>query len=167
MNLKLAVQATLLGGLVIFVWGAASHLLLPEPITVMSDTKSVDEFVAKHAPFNGAFVDPRGVMVIVGFLPGKTDKSLDMGPQLAIEFATNLLQAFLLLVVLLRLKANSVLNYGVLSGILGLMAWVSIEVSYGNWYSFPLSLLVIGFLDATLGFFLAGAVIGWLIQKQE
>ena len=142
MNLKLAVQAVLFGGLIIFLWGAASHMLLPEPITVMSDTKSVDDFVAKNAPANGAFLDPRGVMVIVGFLPDKTDKSLNMGPQLAIEFATNLFQAFLLLVVLLRVKAKSVFDYGLVSCILGVMAWVSIEVSYWNWYSFSPPLLV-------------------------
>lgn len=165
MNLKRAIQATLQAGFVIFAWGAASHNLLPDPVTLITDTRSVDEFTAKTTPSNGAFLDPRGVMVIVGYLPDKSNRADNIGPQLAIEFATNVFQAFLLLVVLRRVKARSVVDFGKLSAILGVMAWVSIEVSYWNWYNFSVPLLVMGFLDSLVGFFLAGACIGWFIRK--
>ena len=167
MSLKLGVLATLLGGLVIFVWGAASHMLLPEPITALSDPKVVDQFLSQQAPKNAAYMDPRGVLVIVGLLPDRSDKSQQMGPMLGIEFATNLMQAFLLTLVLLRLKPMTGIGYGAVSALIGVMAWVSIEVSYWTWYSFPVSLLTMGFLDASIGFFLAGMVIGWQIRRQS
>ena len=167
MSLRLGLLATLLGGLVIFVWGAASHTLLPEPITLLADQKGVDQFLSQHAPSNGAYMDPRGVLIVVGLLPDRSDKSQQMGPMLGIEFATNLLQAFLLTLVLLRLKPMSGMGYGAVSALMGVLAWVSIEVSYWTWYSFSIPLLTMGFFDASVGFFLAGMVIGWQIRRQS
>jgi hypothetical protein len=167
MNLKSAALSVLLGGLIIFVWGALAHLLPPEPVTTLTDTKAVDDFAAKFTPTNGAFIDPRGFMVITGFLPGKPDKSQDMSPQLILELLTNFLQAGLLYFILTRLKPASILGYGTIASLLGLLAWVSLELSYWNWYSFPFSLIFMGFLDASIGFFLAGCLMGWQIRKAQ
>ncbi|MBM3760675.1 MAG: hypothetical protein FJW36_10565 [Acidobacteria bacterium] len=165
MKLKSAVLATLLGGLTIFVWGALSHMIPPEPVTTLSDTKAIDEFAAKHTPQNGAYMDPRGYMVIVGFRPDKSDKAVDMGPQLGIEFATNLVQAFLLFLVLGRIERTTVLGYGKFAALLGVMAWIAIEVSYWGWYAFPPPLVLMGLLDASVGYFLAGCLVGWQVRK--
>ena len=167
MSLSLGLLATPLGGLVIFDWGAASYTLLPESITLLADQKGVDQFLSQHAPSNGAYMDPRGVLVVVGVLPDRSDKSQQMGPMLGIEFATNLVQAFLLALVLLRLKPMSGMGYGAASALIGVLALVSIEVSYWTWYSFSIPLLTIGFFDASVGFFLAGMVICYQIRRQS
>lgn len=137
----------------------------PEPVTRLSDPAAVDDFLAKNAPRNGSYMDARGVMISVGFLPDRSDKSVNMGPQLGIEFATDLVQAFLLFLIFLRFKQDTVLGYGVAGLLLGLLSWVSIEVSYWNWYSFSMPLVLMGLLDAVGGFFLAGLVVGWQIRK--
>jgi hypothetical protein len=165
MKLKSAVLATLLGGLTIFVWGALSHMLPPEPVTVLADTRAIDEFASRHTPRNGAYMDPRGFMVVVGFRPDKSDKAADMGPQLGIEFATNLAQAFLLFLALGQITRTTVAGYGKYAALLGVMAWVGIEMSYWGWYSFPPSLVLMGLLDASIGYFLAGCVVGWQVRQ--
>jgi hypothetical protein len=88
-----------------------------------------------------------------------------MGPQLGIEFATDLVQAFLLFLIFLRFKQDTILGYGVAGLLLGLLSWASIEVSYWNWYSFSMPLVLMGLLDAVGGFFLAGLIVGWQIRK--
>ncbi|WP_031497485.1 hypothetical protein [Bryobacter aggregatus] len=167
MNIRLAVVGTLLAGLTIFFWGAISHMVIPDPLTTLPDPKAVTDFVDKNAPANGAYMDPRGVMVIVGLLPDRSDQTQQMGPLLGVEFLTNLVQAFLLLLVLLRLPARNTLQYGWYAMLIGLLAWVSIEVSYWNWYHFSPKLILMGFLDATIGFWLAGLVLGWLIRRNH
>jgi len=165
MNLKAALLSTLLGGLAIFMWGAAAHMIPPEPVTVLSDHAAVDDFLAKNAPRNGSYLDARGVMISVGFLPDRADKSVNMGPQLASEFLTNLLQAFMLYWILLRFKRDTILGYGVTGLAIALFAWVTVELSYWTWYSFSMPLVLMGLLDAVGSGFLAGAIAGWQIRK--
>ena len=165
MKTKQAVVATLLGGLVIFVWGALAHMLPPEPVTVLADPVAVDQFLAKNAPRNGVYMDVRGVMVVVGLLPDRSDKSVNMGPQLGIEFVTDIVQAFVLFLIFLRFRQDSLMSYGIAGALLGLLSWVAIDVSYWNWYSFSMPLVLMGLLDAIGGFFLAGLIVGWQIRK--
>lgn len=140
-------------------------MLPPEPVTILTDTAAVDDFLAKNAPRNGAYMDARGVMLVVGLLPDRSDKSVNMGPQLGIEFMTDLVQAFILFLVCLRFKQDSVMGYGMAGALLGLLCWVAIDVSYWNWYSFSMPLVLMGMLDAIGGFFLAGLIVGWQIRK--
>lgn len=165
MQTKALVVATVLAGLVIFFWGAATHTLIPEPVKIIEDTKAVDEFAAKFTPTNDAYADKRGFMVIVGFTPDRHDRTQDMGPMLIPEFCTNLLQAFLLCLVLSRLNIKTPMGIAWVSGLIGLTAFVSIATSYGTFYGFTTKLLLMDFLDATIGYFLAGWVIGWQIRK--
>ncbi len=165
MNTKSLVVATLLGGLTIFLWGAVSHMVPPEPVHEIKDQKAVDEFAQKFTPANGAYMDPRGYLILVGFTPGRIDKSQNMGPMLITELITNFVQALLLCLILSKFKADTVVGYGTLAALIGVTTWISIEISYWNWYSFPPSLVLMGLLDAVFGFFLAGLVIGWQIRK--
>jgi hypothetical protein len=50
---------------------------------------------------------------------------------------------------------------------LGLLAWVSTEVSYWNWYSISFPLVAMGLLDSGPGFFLAGSFLGWQLRKSR
>ena len=43
-------------------------------------------------------------------LPDRSDKAAQMGPLIGVEFAANLVQAFLTLLVFLRMRAMSILQ---------------------------------------------------------
>lgn len=140
-------------------------MIPPEPLTVLKDPAPIDAFLANHAPSNGVYMDPRGVFLAVRFAPGRPDKSADMGPLLGVEFATNLLQALLLALLLGRFEPTTVWRYGLYAAAIGLIAWLSTEVSYWNWYGVSWPLVSMGLLDAAPGSFLAGTIIGWQLRK--
>ncbi len=165
MTLPRLLVSTFLAGLAVFIWGALAHVLPPEPLTVLKEAAPVDTFLAAHAPNNGVYMDPRGVFLAVRFAPGRPDKSADMGTQLGVEFATNLVQALALALLLGRFAPTSILRYGLYGAAIGLIAWLSTEVSYWNWYGISWPLVSMGLLDAVPGSFLAGAIIGWQLRK--
>lgn len=165
METKPLVVSTLLAGTLIFFWGASAHTLPPEPITPLKDTAALDAFLAAQAPNNATYMDARGVMIAVNFASDRHDKSQQMGPMLGLELATNLVQALLLTLVLSRFQAKSILSYGLMGLAIGLLAWISTEVSYWNWYGISFPLVAMGLLDAGPGFFFAGSIIGWQMRK--
>src|SRR4026207_328558 len=72
MKLRYLVSAALLGGLVSFAWGAASHvsMLLPslEP-KAFADSTAVLQTIHANAPENGIYFDGRGLFAAVSFRP--------------------------------------------------------------------------------------------------
>ncbi len=165
MNPKLILSSALLGGLVLFFWGAFAHTALPQPVTVWDKTAKVDDLLQSSAPSNGTYIDPRGVFMTVALLPDRSDKTQNMGPMLGSEFVSTLLQAAMLLWVLFHRQATTVMGYALTGAVLGALAWLSVEVSYGIWYGFSLPMLAIGLIDAAIGFGLASALIGYFIRK--
>lgn len=57
-------------------------------------------------------------MLIVGQLPDRSDKTAQMGPLIGVEFVTNLVQEFLMLLVFLRMRAMSILQQGITDALL-------------------------------------------------
>jgi hypothetical protein len=165
MNPKLLVSSTLLGGLVLFFWGAFSHTAIPSPVQILSDNTKVDSFLATSNIAQGVYMDDRGVFVAVDMLPDRSAKSLSMGPMLLKEFLNACLQAALLLFMLQLIRPTNIFGYTKAGALLGVIAWLGIEVSYWIWYGFSLPLIAIGLIDAGIGFALAGATIGWLMLK--
>jgi hypothetical protein len=165
MNLKAAAVSTLLAGLAIFFWGAAAHMLVPEPVTIISDLAAVDAFAAKHTPTNGAYADQRGFMVITSFLPDRSIMTDKLGPFLIKELITNLIQAFLMFFILSALPRTTITRYATIGAALGLLLFISTDVSYAIWYGFTTPLMMIGLLDAAIGCTLASAIIGWRLNK--
>ena len=166
MHNKLMVYGCLLGGVVIFVWGAVSHMVIfHEPLKPFPNSPAVMEFVQANAPVNGEYFDPRGVLMSVSLLPDKGDKSLLMGKYMAVELVSNMIQALLLLYVLSKAKPAGVFAAGQFAGWLGLLAWLAIVFSYWNWYGFSLTWVALDFVDTVFGWFLAGLALGWLMKK--
>jgi len=114
---------------------------------------------------NGVYIDPRGVFLALSLRPDLADKSQNMGRYLAVEGVTNLAQGFLLALVLLQVKPKTVLGYAVFGLLVGLVAWVGIDVSLWNWYGFSGTLTLFDLLDMPVGCGLAGLVLGWMIRK--
>lgn len=167
MKTRFLLLAALLGGLTIFFWGALSHTLLEMPGTLvpLKDGTSVINAIRSQAPNNGVYYDPRGLLAVVSLRPDMADKSQAMGANLAVEFVTNCLNALLLAFLLLKSRARTTLACAWLGALAGLLAFTGISVSYWNWYGFSVGFALQDLGDTVIGWFLAGAVLGWLMKK--
>jgi len=168
MKLRYLLAAALLGGLVSFAWGAASHLsnLLPslEP-KAFTDSTAVLQSVKANAPQNGIYFDGHGLFAAVSFRPDLSQKfASQVGPmlrQLLIEIAV----AFLLAWVLLRLPVWPATGTGSLFAAVGAAAGLEILLPEVNWYGFPISTQLAELAGFVVGWFLMGLVIGWLRNR--
>ena len=168
MRLRYLVTAALVGGLVSFAWGAASHMtgLFPglEP-RAFTDSTAVVETVKANAPSNGIYFDGRGLFAAVAFerdlRPKFASMVVPMVAQLAIEIAV----AFLLAWILLRLPVWPVLGTGSVFASVGLAAGIEILLPEANWYGFPLQSQLAELADLVIGWFILGIVLAALRQR--
>ena len=91
---------------------------------------------------------------------------MQMGRQLAIEFATCFL-AGLLAAWLMNLAASGFGKRVAISPMLGLFAWLVISVPYWNCFRFPLELTIGSLIMTMVGWFLAGLPISWWLGRQK
>lgn len=167
MHTKYLLLAALLGGLTIFIWGALSHtaLELSGGMYPLKDGTAVIDAIRSQAPNNGVYYDSRGLLAVVSLRPDMADKSQHMGANLGIEFATNCAEALLLAFLLARSRAKGVFERAQLTGLMGLAAFIGLEISYWNWYGFSPRFVMQGLVDIVVGWYLAGLVLGWLLKK--
>jgi hypothetical protein len=172
------------GGLVMFLWGAFNHMVLPtsdmamkslpnegpvleamkasiqEPgfyfFPGMNRNASKEEEAAWRAKYQAG---PTGILVY------HPQGSQPLSPRLLFtELLADILAAGVLAAVLAKLVAT--LASGARLGMLfGLFAWLSITVSYWNWYGFPAGYALAEAIDQVVGWMLAGLVIAWLLRR--
>jgi hypothetical protein len=182
------VLAAILGGLLMFVWGAVSHTLLPfgrdalKPIpneavvmsnlggnlvepgmyffpwTDMSGKATPEQQAAWQAKIASG---PSGLMV---YRPSGGES---MSPrQLVTEFASNVLAALFGAFLLLQLPGG--FGRRVLSmAAIGIAAWLSISVSQWTWYGFSTPFLLGDLADQFGGWLLAGIGMASLIRPRR
>ncbi len=169
MHAKFLLLAALLGGLTIFIWGALAHtaLALPGAMYPLKDGTAVIDAIRAQAPDNGVYYDARGLLAVVSLRPDMADKSKDLGANLGMEFVTNCAEALLLVFLLARSRAKGVFERAQLTGLMGLAAFLGLEISYWNWYGFSPRFVMGGLVDIVVGWYLAGLVLGWLMKKMR
>ena len=176
------------GGVALFAWGAVVHMYLGlyEP-----SVKSLPHEAALVGTLQQAIREP-GFYFFPGFEPGqeKTEagqkawaEKMARGPhgilvyhpeggeamsprQLLIELAGDVLAA-LIAAWLLATAAGGVRGFGarlLFVTLLGLLAWVVMDLSYWNWYGFPGGMVVASLIEQVGGFFLAGLLLAALIR---
>lgn len=184
--------AGLLGGLVVFLWGAFSHIVLPigqAGIRVLPNEAPVLEAVRAGVPRSGLYFFPG-----LDRTPGMTaeqkaaaerdwSERYRRGPngilvlqagggepfsvrQLILELVTNILGAAIA-AMLLTLAATSLPSFGarvLFVTLLGVFASVAIDLSYWNWYGFPPEYTAAALLDQTVSWLLGGLVLARIIQ---
>lgn len=178
------VMGGLLGGAAMFFWGALSHMLLPVGELGVRTALPAQE-AAMVAAMQAALPEPAlylipgsdpsqamtpeaqeawlarvaaGPTALVAWNPGP---GTALGPRpLAIELLSNLAACLIAAWVLTRLAPGTTYfrRVGVVV-LLGLFAWVSIQVSYWSWYSFPDRYLAGQLVEQLVGCALAGVVI--------
>lgn len=173
-----------LGGAALFFWGMLSHLVLPvgeigvrtpKPEAEAALVVAMKEAMPEQALYLVPGSDPTqpmtearqkewvdkmaaGPTALVAFNPGP-GTAVGPGP-LATELASNLATCLIAAWLLTKLAPGTTYfqRVGVVV-LLGLVAVLSIEVSYWNWYSFPTSYLAGQLLDQVVGSALAGIVV--------
>jgi lipopolysaccharide export LptBFGC system permease protein LptF len=192
--MKQIVFAGILGGILLFSWGSLSHMgiglgntgikELPEEQSVMSAMKSgipqsglyffpgmhvapnanvnqrtnaVKQFEQKYE--NG----PYGILI---YHPNGTNPTSPR--KLGVEFGLNLAQALIAAFLVSRAKSltgfHSRVGFVVL---LGILAAISTNIEYWNWYGFPGNYTAAYMLDKIVGFLVVGIAIAAVMKRPE
>lgn len=192
--MKKVLVGGLLAGLVLFVWGWISHELLPLgeagvrmlppaqetalttamrgalheraiyifPGMDKSHTPSSEEMKAWQARY---LAGPGGI-IAYDPNPGNRFSPGSFLPLLfGTELAANLLAALVAAFLLFHLPAS--VGFGrrvLLAAGLGLLVAFDVDASYWNWYGFPTSYFLAQVADHTIGWALAGMVLGRVVR---
>lgn len=182
--------AALIGGIVFFIWGALSHMVLhlgdtgmkygtPYQATLAalkqeggqagvyflpSTTQDKMSDAAAQQAF-AAETAGQGYAFVV-YAPNGNPASTAMGPILVKQFVTDFLSAFIVAHLLGLMAVPFARRVAVAAG-MGAFAWLVVSVPYWNWYLFPLD-YTLGLLGKyVIGWALAGAAIAWWLGRAE
>ena len=186
--------AGILGGIAMFVWTSIAHMALPlgeagireipnESAVLSAMQSSMGEKTGLYI-FPGLGVgenatrdkkneamkqmqqriaaNPSGILMYHS--PGRP---FAFGKSLAVEFSTEVLQAILVIWLLAQTRIGS---FGGRVGfvlIAGIMAAITTNVSYWNWYGFPGVYTASYILIEIVGFLLVGIVAALLLRKRS
>jgi len=182
--------AALMGGIVMFLWGAIAHMALGlgevgirQPVnedTVLAtlhaglgdrpgvyilpsvDPAKMHDQATIAAYSAKAKVSPYAFMV---YLPQGDDLS-DMSGQLPRQWASDTLSA-LALAFVMGLAAFSFVTRLSIALAAAVFAWLSTLVPYWNWYRFPTNFTVAALIEQVIGWLLAGAVMAWWLGRNH
>jgi hypothetical protein len=172
-------------GIVVFIWGFVSHMLLP--IGVMG-VKSIPNEDSVLRALESSISD-RGFYVFPGVDHSKALSSTEMealqakmkkGPagllviqpsgaeamsprQLGTEFLTGVVAALLAGIVLTQVKGGYATRVLVVL-LMAAFGFVSINISYWNWYGFPTDYTLGAAIDELGGWLLGGLVLAAIIR---
>lgn len=180
--------AGILGGIVMFIWGALSHTVLqigdagvralPNEEAVISALKTnitepgfyffpgMDMQHQLTEEQQAAFAEkykagPNGILI---YHP--TGRELMSPMQLGTELASNIV-ACLIVAFLLSMGMFSFIGRLIAATLIGLTGWISIMVSYWNWYRFPDTFVLAEGVDQVVGWFLAGLVFAVVVRSSK
>lgn len=180
--------AGLIGGLVLFVWGFAIHMsstlnevetkILPnEAVSLAALKANIDEpgfYFFPGIDFNKSQTaeaqnewaekyktGPTGVLIYnpKGEDPFTLKKFL-------IEFSSDIITG-LVVAFLLSMIVASLYKRVLAATLIGLTAWLSVLISYWNWYGFPTSFILAEGFDQIVGWFLAGLAIAFILRSKK
>ena len=177
--------AGVIGGIVLFLWGAVAHMALPIGEMGMKVATNQDAALAavsaSATPGAGVYMLPgmspeewsneearqafadrakAAPYAFVIYQPGGNPVNVSMGPNLVKQFVGDTLVA--LLVAWLMSLAPFAFGRRVLIGtVVGIASWLAISVPYWNWYMFPADFTFGALLDVALGLLIAGVPMAW------
>jgi hypothetical protein len=185
--------AGLLGAIAMFAWTAIAHMALPLGEAGLQNTMNDDDLLsalkstvknkdglyiyptmglprdATHAQQSAAMekypekleTNPSGFFI---FHPAGS-RPMNMGKFLTIEFITELCEAFL---VVWLLSQTRIVTFGGRLGFVtaaGIIAAISTNVSYWNWWGFPTVYTASYMFIQVVGFFLVGIVAALMFRR--
>ena len=185
------VIAGVIGGIVLFLWGAIAHVALPigemgmkvasqQDATLTALQASADKGAgvymipgmspeewrdeAAMTAFQSKHKDAPSAFLVYDPTPNPVLQS--MGAPLVRQFVIDLLVALLAAWVM----AQAATSFGtrVLMGTaMGVAAWLSVSVPYWNWYRFPMDFTIGALLDSGLGLAIASLPMAWWLGRHR
>lgn len=178
LNFKKLLLATLLGTLVMFIWGGLSHtvIFVGTGFKPMPNEDKVIAVLKENISEQGLY-----------FFPGKDFKNSTKEQDVAFEnkfktgavgqliyrpiggdifsigklltqFISNIFSVFIIALIASLIALNYWKRVFIIS-LLGLLSCLSVSTIYWNWYEYPTSFFIAQILDITIGFFLTGMVV--------
>ena len=186
--MKAVIKGTIVGGIIAFIWGAVSWMVLPWHMNTMEHFKSdssIQTTILRNAPKSGVYVIPNphefkkdaeeagdGKIKaspkerIVMFAAIDIDAKNPMSPMTYIySFLTQLVVAFLITWIV---KASDIRSYlGRLFAILGmvLMGSLMVYLPMWTWWHFPTMYIGVNIVDLLITWFLAGLTIAAFTKR--
>ena len=181
------VIAGLLGGLVIFIWGAVSHMALPLGEMGMAEAGNEDAVIAvlkENMPEAGVYLVPglssaqmsddaavaaykaksvANPNAFVVYQPVGRDGT-QMTENLLRQYIGDTLAA-LIAAMILALGPFSKAKRVLMSVGMGAFAWLTVSAPYWNWYRFPQDFSLANLVMLLVGWLLAGFVMAWWLGR--
>jgi hypothetical protein len=189
------ILAGMLGGIAMFIWTSIAHMALPlshagvrelpneSAVLAALETNLGDKSSLYVFPGLGVGDNPTREQTSEGmkhmdeklannpsgFLMyhAKASRSISMPKLLTIEFATELLEAIL---VVFLLAQTGIASFGGRVGfvfVAGILAAIATNVSYWNWYGFPGVYTAAYMFIQVVGFLCTGLVAGLVLGRQK
>jgi hypothetical protein len=186
--------AGILGGIAMFIWTSIAHMALPLGEAGINEIPNESAVLSAMQSNIG---DKTGLYIFPGLGVGKNatreEKSEAMkqmqqriaanpsgilmyhppgrpfafGKSLIVEFSTEVLQAILVIWLLAQTRIGSLGGRVGFVLIAGILAAITTNVSYWNWYGFPGVYTASYILIEIVGFFLVGMVAALLLRKRS
>lgn len=176
---KPLIRCTLVGGLIVFLWGALSWVVLPfhrMNLNHFSNPEAVQQAILDGAPKDGIYVLPNLDQVAATQNPeampfffvsvARSVNVADMNSGMVCYFITQLVGAFI--VSLLLLFEAKVMRYWKKVGCItlaGVFVAVVGMIPLSTWWHFPACWVTLAMMDYVVGWFLAGMVMAKLSKK--
>jgi len=185
--------AGILGGIGMFIWTSIAHMALPLGEAGISEIPNESALLSAMQSSIG---DKTGLYVFPGLGVGKNatreakneamkqmqqriaanpsgilmyhppGRPFGFGKSLVVEFSTEVLQAILVIWLLVQTRIGSFASRVGFVLIAGILAAITTNISYWNWYGFPGVYTVSYVLIEIVGFFLVGIVAALLLRKR-
>src|SRR5687767_10689654 len=159
MNVKLLVLGTIAGALTLFAWETVSNTAIPWHAPTMrsfSDSNAAVQSIKAYAPENGMYVDVRGVVAAISFLPDMSSRERLVGLMIGRQLALDVVIAFILLLTMQRLPRLSTKEYPGIFAVGALAVGLSAFGSDWNWYGFGATWTIVNIVDRVIGYSLLG-----------
>jgi hypothetical protein len=183
---KKLLLGALIGGVILFVWGAVSHMLLP--IATMglhsfTNEETVKQAVIANAPRSGVYFLPymqqeglteeqqnaafeRAMQGPVLFVAVRLGRASSFGTLLIIQFLIDIFTALLLTALLLNARPMGYAQRVLFVVVVALVVGISALLPDWNWYNFGLAYTAGEFFGLLIGFALAGLVLAKIANPQ-
>ncbi len=179
--------AGLLGGLIIFIWGAFAHMVLPLGEMGVAQANSEDAVLMvlkENMPQTGIYMVPglstaqmsnekavaayqtKAVAQPNAFIVYQSEgrDGTQMNQNLLHEYICNTLAAFFAAFVL-ALGSFTFTKRVLLSLGLGIFSWITVSAPYWNWYRFPQDFSLANLAMLAIGWLLAGCGMAWWLGR--
>lgn len=178
--MKRIILAAILGGLIVFVWSAISHMFTPlggAGLSVLPNEGPVLDALRANVPKSGLYFFPgmdmskeptpewrakfkQGPSGLIAITAGPGQEMFPK--QLGSELVTNIIGAYIA-AILAAMMVGSIMRRAFAITLLAIFASVSLTFSYWIWYGFPAAFVLGEMVTETVGWFLAGLVIAKLV----